>query len=126
MGSGGSQQLLLVSPDPVDPTDLESQLSDTSVVHLPTLPRVFEELTTGVYDCLVLPATIRDQAGTDLARGIATMYPDLPIVVVGTDPPEETETGNRLYGRRAVARRLLSRLGRHREGHGASPVGRGS
>lgn len=91
MGSGDSQQLLLVSPDPVDPAGLESQLSDTQVVYLPELPRVFEELTTGVYDCLVLPATVGDQAGTDVACGIATMYPELPVVVVGTDVPEETD-----------------------------------
>ncbi|WP_276273201.1 sensor histidine kinase [Haloarcula litorea] len=67
-------------------------LSDRSLSLLPDLPRLFDELTRNRVDCLVLPATVGDQRGVDIARGVTALFPALPIVVVGrADPPADLD-----------------------------------
>ncbi|MFB6188541.1 MAG: sensor histidine kinase [Halapricum sp.] len=38
-----------------------------------------------MYDCLVLPEKLGPQTGSNVAYGIRSLFPELPIVVVGTD-----------------------------------------
>jgi signal transduction histidine kinase len=80
----GPRSVLVVAEEPVEVDTLE-QPGNVSVTVLTEPTGVFEELTHSVYDCLVLPGTIDGQPGVDLAYGIATLFPDLPIVISGTD-----------------------------------------
>lgn len=88
VGRKPQQSVLIVTDDAVDADALRAVLDDpapsTTILSDPTA--VFDELTRSATHCLVLPATIDGQRGTDLAVGVAALYPDLPIVVTGVDP----------------------------------------
>lgn len=93
MADLGPRSILVVSEEPVRMDPLE-QASDVSVTVLTDPDEVFAELTRSAYDCLVLPATIDDNSAVDIAYGIATLFPELPIVVVGTDQDAVTQPGH--------------------------------
>jgi signal transduction histidine kinase len=61
---------------------------DCSVDRLSDLTTVFDELTRSETHCLVLPSTVDDQSGVDVAAGIRELFPDLPIVLLGGDLEE--------------------------------------
>jgi signal transduction histidine kinase len=61
---------------------------DCAVDRLSDLTQVFDELTRSETHCLVLPSTVGDQSGVDVARGIGELFPELPIVLVGVDPDD--------------------------------------
>lgn len=79
--------VLVVSADEHEADELAAVISSERTAVVPTeLTNVFDELVCSVYRCLVLPANVDGQRGTDIAVGINRMFPELPIVVFGTDP----------------------------------------
>ncbi|MDS0279456.1 PAS domain-containing sensor histidine kinase [Halomicroarcula sp. S1AR25-4] len=84
---GGDPKSVLVVADD-EAAELESGFDEEAVAVTVLTDRrnVFDELTHGVYQCLVLTATVGGQSGTDIAYGVTKLFPDLPVVVVGVDP----------------------------------------
>ena len=88
MGKCEDRSVLFVTGGNVDAESAETTFEDApfSTTVLPTLPDLFDRLTNEVHHCLVLPESVGDQAGTDIAYGVRKLFPDLPIVLVGVDP----------------------------------------
>lgn len=80
--------VLVVSENQVDETAIDSELTEAgaSVETLTDLTRLYDELTYNETYTLVLPTEIADQSGVDIARGVSQLFPDLPVVLTGTDP----------------------------------------
>ncbi|WP_135304594.1 sensor histidine kinase [Haloarcula amylovorans] len=96
MGGNDVKSVLVVAEETSEGGTLEAALPDSSVAVtvLTDVTRVFDELTNSVVHCLVLPATIGDQSGVDIAHGVTALFPDLPVVVAGVDPktvPDEVD-----------------------------------
>ncbi|NHX39604.1 MULTISPECIES: HAMP domain-containing sensor histidine kinase [Haloarcula] len=90
----GSKPVLVVTTDGLDTATLESALADTpaSITHLSDLTDLFDTLTHSVFHALVLPETVDGQSGTDIAYGVRTLFPDLPVIIVGEDPAAVPDT----------------------------------
>ena len=81
-----SRSVLVVSESPLSVDDLDASDGTVSVTMLTEPTEVFEKLTRSAYDCLVLPARVHDRSAVELAYGIRSLFPELPIVVAGSDP----------------------------------------
>jgi len=90
----GSKPVLVVTTDGLDTATLESALADTpaSITHLSDLTDLFDTLTHSVFHALVLPETVDGQSGTDIAYGVRTLFPDLPVIVANEDPEAVPDT----------------------------------
>jgi len=90
----GSKPVLVVTTDGLDTATLESALADTpaSITYLSDLTDLFDTLTHSVFHALVLPETVDGQSGTDIAYGVRTLFPDLPVIIVGEDPEAVPDT----------------------------------
>ncbi|WP_254273247.1 sensor histidine kinase [Haloarcula marina] len=85
MGKGEGDSILVVSGDSAGELETGLAVDGASVTRLADANDVFDELTNGVYHCLVLPANVDGRPGADIAHGVTTLFPDLPVVIVGTD-----------------------------------------
>lgn len=92
MSGPDSKSVLVVSEGPLDLDDLDASDGSVSVSVLTDPTDVFAELTRSVYDCLVLPGRIGDQSAVDIAYGLETLFPELPIVVAGPEPDSVAPT----------------------------------
>ena len=84
----GSKPVLVATTDGLDTATLESAFVETpaSITYLSDLTDLFDTLTHSAFYALVLPETVDDQSGTDIAYGVRTLFPDLPVIVAGEDP----------------------------------------
>jgi len=82
------KSLLVVLNDDADTAALSSALADSgvSMEFLGDVTKLFDRLTRSVFHSLVLPATVGDQNGLDIAYGVTELFPDLPVIVAGADP----------------------------------------
>ena len=78
-----------------DAADFESALADAGlaadVLGAATTDAVFEALCYDAVSCLVVPADAGSVDGRNAARGVAALYPGLPIVVAGGEAPDEAD-----------------------------------
>jgi two-component system aerobic respiration control sensor histidine kinase ArcB len=90
----GSKSVLVVAADRLDMATLESAFAEipASITQLSDITDLFDTLTCSVFHALVLPETVDDQAGTDIAYGVRTLFPDLPVIVAGEDPAAVPDT----------------------------------
>lgn len=80
----GSQGLLIVVDDGVEPPDVTGAFDDVSVTTA-TPGRVTQQLCRTAVDCLVVPASLEQNEGDRIAWAARQLYPDLPVVVYGQD-----------------------------------------
>lgn len=83
--------VLAVAPDGVDTDAVASSTptteDDLTIRTLDRLGDLYDELCRSVVHCLLLSTNVEERTPFGVARGVACLFPDLPIVVAGSPLP---------------------------------------